>query len=190
MQPIYIPQLLTFPEKTQTIDFKEYLPEIETLTPIQGILSVTHHGNYIEISTSAEAIITLTCHRCLQQYNHRLTLQTSEMIWLDETANNPFTGPLEKETALEELIETLPPNGYFQPGEWLYEQLCLALPQKSLCDRQCPGINLQQKEPQTETIIDSRWASLAALQNGLNTTEKLPKNPKNKPSQGKDHKNK
>lgn len=189
MQPIYIPQLLTFPEKTYSVDFKEYLPGIDTLTPIQGILSVTHHGNYIEVSTATEAIVTLCCHRCLQQYNHRLSLQNSEMIWLDETANNPFTGPLEKETALEDLIETLAPNGYFQPGEWLYEQLCLALPQRQLCDRKCPGIKLQKPETSTEPVIDSRWASLAALQNGLNG-ESLPKSPNHKPSQGKHDKNK
>lgn len=76
MEAIYIPQLLKAREQTQTIEVDEFLPDLETLTPVRGRISVQHRGNYLEVSAQAETIITLNCHRCLQQYNHRLKLNT------------------------------------------------------------------------------------------------------------------
>ncbi len=168
MDEIYIPQLKKAPHQTEIIQFKEFLPGSETLTPVQGQLAVTHQGNYLEVLAQAETIITLTCHRCLQQYNHRLETQASELIWLDETANEPEIGPLEREVAVEDLVETLPPQGYFDPGRWLYEQLCLAIPQRQLCDQQCPGIVPQGELAPTATI-ERRWVALEALRKSLSS---------------------
>lgn len=166
MDAIYIPQLTKLPQQTEVLQFQEFLPGLETLTPVRGSIKVQHHGTYIEVSVQAETIVTLTCHRCLQQYNHRLTVNTSEMIWLDEAAEQPYNGPLEREIALEDLVEALPPQGYFYPSHWLYEQLCLAIPQRQLCDAQCAGI---QTTTQTgsEQVTDRRWASLEALKKQL-----------------------
>ncbi len=171
MEAIHLPQLLKAPEKTEVIQFKEYLPGLETLTPVQGRLTITHHGNYLQVSTGAETIITLTCHRCLQQYNHRLVLETQELIWIDETANDGDMGPNERETALEDLVETLPPQSDFEPASWLYEQMCLAIPQKQLCQKKCPGIILSTTEI-SEPLTDRRWASLEALKNGLQSQDR------------------
>lgn len=166
MDPIYIPQLTKLPEQKEVLQVQEFLPGLQTLTPVRGQMRVTHHGNYLEVSAQAEAIVTLTCHRCLQQYNHRLVVDTSEIIWLDESADQPYNGPLEREVALEDLIEKLLPQGYFYPSEWLYEQLCLELPQRQLCDAQCAGIQpaIQQG---LERPTDRRWASLEALKKQL-----------------------
>ncbi|KOR37778.1 MULTISPECIES: YceD family protein [Planktothricoides] len=164
MEPIYIPQLTTAPERTEEIQFEEFFSEFETLTPVKGTLVVKHQGNYLEVFAQAETIVTLTCNRCLQQYNHRLTVDTSELIWLDEAADQPDTGPLERETALEDLVETLSPHGYFECTEWVYEQLCLALPPRQLCDANCLGIQTDSYLPPTAPpAIDHRWASLAEL---------------------------
>lgn len=169
MNVIYIPQLKKAPNRTEVIQFKEFLPDIETLTPVQGRLAVTHQGNYLEVSTQAEAIITLTCHRCLQQYNHRLVTNASELIWLDQAANEPDTGPLEREVALEDLVEALPPQGYFDPGKWLYEQLCLTIPHQQLCDQQCSGIMPQDEGLASVATTDRRWAALEALKTNLSS---------------------
>lgn len=166
MEAIYIPYLTKAPEQTAVIQVQEFLPSLETLTPVRGRIKVQHHGNYLEVSAQAEAIITLTCHRCLQQYNHRLVVDTSEMIWLDEAADQPYDGPLEREVALEDLIETLPPQGYFYPSEWLYEQLCLEIPQRQICDAKCAGIQPASQEGK-EQPSDRRWASLEALKKQL-----------------------
>jgi uncharacterized protein len=165
MEAIHIPWLLKLPEQTNEIQVNELIAGLETLTPVRGRLKVRHQGNYLEVSAQAETIITLTCHRCLQQYNHRLKLDASELVWLDDSANQPDDGPLERETALEDLVEMLPPQGYFQPDTWLYEQLCLAIPPRQLCDQQCPGIDVMDTESTSST--DRRWEVLEALKRQL-----------------------
>jgi uncharacterized protein len=167
MDAIFIPQLTKAPERTEEIQVKEFLPGLETLTPVRGRVRVQHHGNYLEVSGQAEAIITCTCNRCLQQYNHRLAVNTKEIIWLDEAANQAQDLPLEREVAMEELVETISPNDYFYPSEWLYEQMCLELPQRQLCDLNCPGILSSTDEKSSEKTIDSRWAALEALKKQL-----------------------
>ena len=168
METIYIPHLLTKSERKEVIDFEEFIADLETLTPVRGRLQVTHQGNYLEVKAKAETIVTLTCHRCLKQYNHRLVLKTSELIWLDEAVDRPDSGSVEIEVALEDLVENLSPTGSFSPRDWLYEQLCLEVPHKQLCDTKCPGILLTDKDEKTsETASDSRWASLEALKRQL-----------------------
>lgn len=164
MEAIHIPWLLKLPEQTEVIQVNECLAGLETLTPVRGRLQVTHQGNYLEVSAQAETIITLTCDRCLQQYNHRLTLETSELVWLEEPAEEPDYN-LEREIPLEDLVETLPPQGDFQPDTWLYEQLCLAIPQRRLCEKQCPGISINNSGSASTT--DSRWEALEAIKRQL-----------------------
>lgn len=166
MDAIFIPQLTKAPERTEEIQVQDFLPGLETLTPVRGTIRVQHQVNYLEVSGQAEAIITCTCNRCLQQYNQRLVVDTKEIIWLDATANQPQDLPLEREVAVEDLLETLPPDGYFYPSEWLYEQMCLALPQRQLCDRNCPGI-VSSGADSSEKPVDNRWASLEALKKQL-----------------------
>ncbi|HBL11135.1 MAG TPA: metal-binding protein [Cyanobacteria bacterium UBA11162] len=165
MEVIYIPELLKLPEQTYVIQVNECLADLKTLTPVRGRLQVTHQGNYLEISAQAETIITLSCDRCLQQYNHRLTLDVSELIWLDELADQPDLGSLERETPLEELVETLPPQGYFEPETWLYEQLCLAIPPRQVCDENCPGIPITDNG--NTGLSDRRWQALEILKGQL-----------------------
>jgi uncharacterized protein len=168
MEAIYIPRLTRAPQQTEVIDFNEMILELETLTPVQGRLQVTHQGTYLEVSAQAETIITLNCHRCLQQYNYRLAIAPAELIWLDETANQTNPVLLDQEIAVDDLVETLPPNGYFDPTTWLYEQLCLEIPQRQLCDQNCKGIEIPKKDAAVvETVIDRRWASLEALKRNL-----------------------
>jgi uncharacterized protein len=54
MDAIYIPQLTKAPQQTEVLDFNEAIPGLETLTPVQGQLRVTHQGSYLEVSANAE----------------------------------------------------------------------------------------------------------------------------------------
>ncbi len=169
MDTIYIPHLLSKSEQTEVIEFDEFIPDLASLTPVRGRLQVTHQGTYLEVKAKAETIVTLTCHRCLKQYNHRLVLNSSELIWLDKDADRPETNPIEMKVEFEDLVETLSPTGTLSPSDWLYEQLCLAEPHKQICDAKCVGIivNDDVNTESSETISDSRWASLAALKRQL-----------------------
>ncbi|MBD0337249.1 MAG: DUF177 domain-containing protein [Cyanobacteria bacterium Co-bin13] len=161
-EAVYIPNLLQAPEKTKSIDIETHYPELETLTPVRGEVTVTHQGNYLEVQGKGETIITLACHRCLQNYNHRLSVAPRELIWLEDLDAEAESYPLEREVAVEDLVETLPPNGYFSPESWLYEQLCLALPQQQICSADCQGISLQQSNGGASDV-DRRWSALAQL---------------------------
>jgi uncharacterized protein len=166
MDAIFIPQLTKAPERTEEIEVNESLPGLETLTPVRGVIRVQHQGNYLQVSGQAESIITCTCNRCLQQYNQRLAVNTKEIIWLDANANQAEDLPLEREVPIEDLVETVSHDGYFYPSEWLYEQMCLAIPQRQLCDPKCPGI-LDAVASISEEIIDNRWSALQRLKNQL-----------------------
>ena len=165
MQRIYIPHLTKDPGKTRTIEVNDYLTDLDTLTPVKGRIQVQHRGNFLEVSAQAEAIITLNCHRCLQNYNARVQVDTSEFIWLQDPQPEDYAE--EVEVSFDDLVETLPPQGHFEPVKWLYEQFCLAVPQRQLCDQACEGIvnPLTSDEPSIET--DQRWAALSALKQQL-----------------------
>ena len=165
MEAIYIPQLLKAPERKEEIKFQEPISGLDTLTSVKGVMIVRHGGTFLEVSARAETIITLTCDRCLQNYNHRLSVDTSEIIWLEEQKVTADRFLSEKEVSLEDLAETLPPNGHFQPDAWLYEQLSLAMPMRKVCGQDCQGADTPVDV--TEPKIDSRWSSLAALKEQL-----------------------
>ena len=170
MDAIYIPQLAQASKPVEDIEVKEFLPDLDTLTPVRGNIRVQHCGNYLQVAAKAETIMTLTCNRCLQQYNHRVLINTSEIIWLEEEANIEEEFLAEREIPVDELVETLSPYGYFHPSVWLYEQMCLEIPQRQLCEEKCPGIieQIQQDRKTEDKSIDSRWASLQSLKKQLN----------------------
>ncbi|MFK8186347.1 MAG: DUF177 domain-containing protein [Phormidesmis sp.] len=163
MRPIHIPQLLNAPNKTLTVDVAEHLPGLDTLTPVKGEMSVTHQGTYLDVKGQTEAIMTLECDRCLQTYNTRVQVNTSELVWLEDPS--PVDVP-EREVDLEDLVESLSPQGHFNPGEWLYEQMCLAVPQKQICSGECKGIEITSNPPEKE-VVDDRWAALSMLKQQL-----------------------
>lgn len=165
MDAIYIPQLKKAPEQTESIEVCQHLHGFETLTPVQGMLTVAHQGNYLEVIAAVETIVTLACDRCLKNYNHRLQVKASELIWLNDDPDFA-DDDLETEVAVEDLVETLSPTGHFEPELWLYEHLCLSLPQRKLCDESCVGIALE-KDVNHNLPIDSRWSSLASLKSQL-----------------------
>lgn len=163
MKSIYIPQITQAPDRKIEITIDNSISGLDTLTPVRGKLVVRHGGNFLELIAQAETIVTLTCDRCLQNYNHRLEVNTSELVWLEESEIESL--PSEREVSLDNLSETLSPNGYFQPEEWLYEQFSLAMPFRKLCGESCQGAAKTQTNE--ENHLDSRWASLASLKSEL-----------------------
>jgi uncharacterized protein len=161
MEPIYIPRLTHLPQQMDVIEFKEAIPELDTLTPVQGRLQVVHRGNYLEVSATVETIVTLACDRCLQHYNYRIAITPQELIWLQDEA--PLDELLfDQDLEPDDLLETLSPMAHFDPTRWIYEQVCLELPPRKLCDPTCKGIEIAA-DAESQTPLDSRWAALASL---------------------------
>jgi len=163
-------QLLQIPEKQLVIEVKDYLPDLETLTPVQGAIKLHHKGTFLEASAQATAIVTLACDRCLAQYNHRVELETTEIIWLEEPEDLDQADWTEREIETEDLIERLSPTGSLDLTQWLYEQLCLAVPPQKLCDEGCDGIEVANPPAvSSEPAVDHRWAALAQLKQQMSS---------------------
>ncbi|MBL1211529.1 YceD family protein [Geminocystis sp. GBBB08] len=160
MEKIYIPRLLKMPQQTEEIKLNHQISGLNSLIPVRGIFQICHRGNFLELQLQADTILTLTCDRCLQTFNHRLEVDTSEIILLKEEESD-LNYPLEREIISEDLSETLPPNGELIVDEWIYEQLSLAMPLRNLCENDCQPPLLKEKKD--STIKDNRWSSLANL---------------------------
>lgn len=165
IQAIYIPHLLNFPNRTQSLIVDENVSGLDTLTPVRGEITVRHGGTFLEVTVKAETIITFICDRCTQNYNQRLTLDTTEIIWLDKQLDEPQKFPTEREVAYEDLSETLSPEGHFEVEKWLYEQLSLAFPLRRLCGNDCQAPVETISEVQDS--LDGRWSALEILKQQL-----------------------
>jgi uncharacterized protein len=166
MDAINIPNLAQRPDKSLTVEFRQNLADLVTLTPVEGVVTVNHRSNFLEVKAQANTIVTLCCDRCLQNYNHRLAMQTEEIIWLKDAELDLDNLPLDEDLDLDDMVESLPKDGRFEVETWVYEQLCLALPPRQLCDEACKGIELAKKE----AAADQRWAKLEALRQQLPDT--------------------
>jgi uncharacterized protein len=106
MEKILIPQIARSENATITIQFKDFIAELATLTPIQGVIKIRHGGNFLEVQSRAWTIITLICDRTLVQFNHRLEVDTKELILLTEPIPaNQYAKEIE--VSLNDLTETL-----------------------------------------------------------------------------------
>jgi uncharacterized protein len=166
IEAIYIPRLLQAPGKSEQIKLQDFIPGLETLTPVRGTMVVTHCETYLQVSANAETIKTLICDRSLQQYNQRLVVNTSELIWLKIHPEEQEPIHKEMEVSVEELTESLPAQGYFNPESWLYEQFCLQMPIRQLSSDAAAGEYDYNDTPP----LDQRWAALAALKENLPDT--------------------
>ena len=164
---VSIPRLTKLPASQETLEFKEIFPDLQTLTPVSAKVQVTHKGNYLEVIGQADGIITLTCDRGLTQYNHRLSIDTTELVWFNEGGGLTEMDelPIDKDLDLENMVETVPEDSDFDVSNWVYEQLALDFPYKKLCDADCGGIHINEENKQPEG--DRRWAGLEALKGQL-----------------------
>jgi uncharacterized protein len=163
MEKLYIPQIARAVDATETFDFKEFIEGLETLTPVQGVISVRHVGSFLEVSSKASTIITLTCDRTLVQFNYRLVIDNSERICLAEPLPESEY-PREREIEADDLVESISPTGYFDPAAWLYEQLILAIPYPKIAP-DAPALEITDTNSLdgSTATIDKRWEILNSL---------------------------
>lgn len=159
------------------------LEALPSLTPVRGRVRAVHRGNVLEVEGEASTIVTLCCDRCLQDFNQALSCRNRELIWLGEASRSDGVSEdvvLESAAQLldleaDALTESLDPQGDFDPGHWIFEQLHLLLPVVNHCGELCPGPNLAgagatgsgQADAGGDAPgagpIDPRWAALRQL---------------------------
>ena len=140
------------------------LDQLPSLTPVRGCLSAEHKGNVLAVEGELQTIVTLTCDRCLGQFNRKLSCKPSELIWLGETPPSDFQ--LRESNQISEpegLVECLDPRGTFKPRQWAFEQLSLQLPVVNRCGEDCPGPFIPSRQAD-HADPDPRWQALRELQ--------------------------
>lgn len=143
------------------------LESLPTLTPVRGQMSAEHRGNVLSVQGELSTIVTLTCDRCLGQFNQQLDCQPSELIWLGDAP--PTDSDLQESediAAMDGLVEALDPRGLFDPEQWVFEQLNLLLPVVNHCGKHCPGPGVplrETAEAPPQAAIDPRWDALRRL---------------------------
>ncbi|MEB3317966.1 MAG: DUF177 domain-containing protein [Cyanobacteriota bacterium] len=156
LRPIPISELRAL-EQGKRWQVDQPIPDLETLTPVRGVVEAMHHGTALEVSGEVEAIITLCCARCLQPFNYPLRAEVSELIEFrggpnpDDSLVNPLG---------EDLDDRLDPQGRFDPERWVFEQLSLRLPLVNRCGDDCPG---PSRWSSAAASTDPRWAALKTL---------------------------
>jgi uncharacterized protein len=157
---IYLPHLASRKPPILTVDIEENFPSLSSLTPVRGQVTVSHRGSFLEIKGYAQTITSLTCHRCLGQYNHRLEADIDEIIWLKEVRKAV-------EDELEDLDEHLPEDGTLEVHDLVYQHLSLNLPFQNICAPNCVGILPTQSDalPLSDppNRLDQRWEALKKL---------------------------
>ena len=140
------------------------LDQLPSLTPVRGYLSAEHKGNVLAVEGELQTIVTLTCDRCLGQFNQKLSCQPSELIWLGEASPSDLElRESDQISALDGLVECLDPRGMFEPRQWAFEQLNLQMPVVNCCGEDCPGPSLPNA-PFSDPAPDPRWKALRELQ--------------------------
>ncbi len=167
LRPVAIQELSGLAEGYRW-EIDQPLSDLASLTPVRGQVQAIHRGNLLEVAGDASTIVTLCCDRCLQHFNHPLSFQTHELLWLGEQARQQGleTSLIEGGEAVldldpDALSESLDPQGSFDPEHWTFEQLSLQLPAVNRCGPDCPG---PASWGSSDAGIDPRWAALQSLQ--------------------------
>lgn len=161
LTPIRLEDLQQARDRTVTLEFKQFFEGFDSLIPVEGRVRLCHRGHCLQAEGWANTIVTLTCHRCLQQFNHRLQAHFDEILVIEETSEAEL--PQELELEVEDLTERISPWGVFDVQDWIYQHLYLQLPSRLSCREDCPGMGVTATE---DPLPDPRWAALRALQQG------------------------
>ena len=142
-----------------TVD--QRLHELHSLEPVSGWLQVWHQGHQLRVRGEAKTTIERPCDRCLQPVAVALVAKAEEWIGLEDPGA-PGEAPVEivLDGGNELPLNTLDPNGCFDPERWLFEQLSLVQPLRCLCRDDCPGL---LNDPGEAQPLDPRWQALWSL---------------------------
>ncbi len=149
------------PNHIVVVELEQPITDFPSLVPVQATVTVAHRTTFLEARGTAATIVTLTCQRCLRHYNYRHQIDFEEILWIDANAE---AEPESFDISPDDLTERIAPNGIFDVEDWVYQHLWLLMPQKQVCEADCPGILPTNTE---ETALDSRWATLKNLQDHL-----------------------
>ncbi len=170
LNPIPIKELRAL-ASPKTWDFEVYLNELPSSRPIQGTISAELNDDFLVLQGRLATLLKLTCDRCLRAFNQGIECNPKELIRVGE-ASLPQRALSPKTPNLYSWVESLDPQGYFNPERWTFEQLTLGLPLLNTCGKECPGqdnyhevttVRANKEKANARTSIDPRMEILKKL---------------------------
>ncbi len=140
------------PEKKLEINFSDYIENIELKDRVHANLTACASGLDLNISGNIKAGVVLQCARCLENYVHDLDINVSEDFVNDSVVPD---NQKDYELTKREFVEELDENKEVDIKDLIYQSIILDLPNKNLCQLDCPGIQGTAAE-KTEEITDER----------------------------------
>jgi uncharacterized metal-binding protein YceD (DUF177 family) len=122
--------------------------DFETVTPIEGEVTLTNTGAALLLRGTAEATLRLECARCLSLVDVPVTAELSEEFNL-VTSRNAFHQE-EVQAVDDDAPAAVISGNVLDLGDLLRQDLLLAAPLQPLCREECPGLLGQEAAADAE----------------------------------------
>ena len=134
MHKILIEDIEFEPNKTLHYSFDDCIEELGC--KLKAELDLKSLGDFIEVSGHADGKITLTCDRCLNEYEENLDIDIEETF-----AKNSLQDEYGQEFELKggQFITDLDGAKEIDIYDILYQSVILSLPNKKVCGINCKG---------------------------------------------------
>ncbi len=149
---IKISELENSKNKTQLISFSEIYEEFNKSVPVKANLEIQVIGELIKISGNIEALLNLTCDRCLKEFTKELKFRTEE-YYIKNSLNDNYIN--EYEIKDNNFLEDLNGQNEIDISNFVYQCVILHIPNKLVCDINCKGEEILSKYMKDE-ISDPR----------------------------------
>jgi uncharacterized protein len=174
---ISLEDLRGLPQQRLKIDFKESLPELQTVKPVIGDLSMAASISGVRLNGRLRTILKLTCHTCLKPFFKALDFELDERFVYEDYLNDDPRDVKEKELQTYDFVESIRYEAILDISDIVYQAVTLATPIYCSCGEECPGPpsydkqNSESQEPKARSsavsertdTIDPRWKNLKTL---------------------------
>lgn len=130
--------------------------EFSVRDKVEGNLTFQLTGNFIIVSGSFKAPVTLLCGRCVKNYNSEISGEIDEVIEI----NNHPEYQLETELTMDSSHELVKIDEQIDVIDYLRQYVILNIPNKKVCSENCTNEDLNSLNSYHESKIDPRWDKL------------------------------
>ena len=154
-KPIKIEDIENAPNKKLRVDFKEFINEIKSNTPINATLEISSLGEFIKVTGNVQGCVVLDCDLCLREFEYHLNLDIEELF-----VKNTLLEEYGQETELKEgqFITDLAGKDSIDIYDLLYQSVILDFPNKKVCGIKCKGDDFLSEENFAQNQVDPRLA--------------------------------
>jgi len=134
--------------KVLETDFEDIIEDIPSSKPVKAHLVLKSLGDFIEVSGTVQANLTLECDLCLKEFEYKLEEEINETF-----AKNTLMEEYGQETEIKEgqFVTDLDGNNEIDIYDLLYQSVILNIPNKKVCGINCNKGVFQTDEEFVET---------------------------------------